>query len=118
MNAELKADLIILLAENDYPPVDRDEVDKEIFEQAAAEFDPQVGCAFAFLAEYFGMGKKEEQEGAVSCLRSPALSISNRSLNNHSDIVEKKRKLLAGKSWLGDRDSNPDKRSQSPLSCH
>jgi type I restriction enzyme R subunit len=27
-------DLIILLAENDYPPVDRDEVYKEIFEQA------------------------------------------------------------------------------------
>lgn len=21
-------------------------------------------------------------------------------------------------AWLGDRDSNPDKRSQSPLSCH
>ena len=32
--AELKADLIILLAEHDYPPVDRDEVYKEIFEQA------------------------------------------------------------------------------------
>ena len=32
--AELKVDLIILLAENDYPPVDRDEVYKEIFEQA------------------------------------------------------------------------------------
>lgn len=31
---ELKADLIILLAENDYPPIDRDEVYKEIFEQA------------------------------------------------------------------------------------
>ncbi|MCI5122488.1 MAG: DUF3387 domain-containing protein [Candidatus Electrothrix sp. AUS4] len=29
-----KAELIILLAENDYPPVDRDEVYKEIFEQA------------------------------------------------------------------------------------
>lgn len=34
IKAELKADLIILLAENDYPPVDRDEVYKEIFEQA------------------------------------------------------------------------------------
>jgi type I restriction enzyme, R subunit len=34
IRAELKADLIILLAENDYPPVDRDEVYKEIFEQA------------------------------------------------------------------------------------
>ncbi|CAK8719755.1 Type I restriction enzyme endonuclease subunit [Candidatus Electronema halotolerans] len=34
VKAELKADLIILLAENDYPPVDRDEVYKEIFEQA------------------------------------------------------------------------------------
>ena len=32
--AELKADLIMLLAENDYPPIDRDEVYKEIFEQA------------------------------------------------------------------------------------
>jgi type I restriction enzyme, R subunit len=27
-------DLIILLAENGYPPVDRDEIYKEIFEQA------------------------------------------------------------------------------------
>ncbi len=34
IKAELQADLIILLAENDYPPVDRDEVYKEIFEQA------------------------------------------------------------------------------------
>ena len=34
IKAELKVDLIILLAENDYPPVDRDEVYKEIFEQA------------------------------------------------------------------------------------
>ncbi|WP_114936222.1 type I restriction endonuclease subunit R [Mucilaginibacter endophyticus] len=34
IKAELKADLIILLAENDYPPVDRDEVYKEIFDQA------------------------------------------------------------------------------------
>ena len=34
IKAGLKADLIILLAENDYPPVDRDEVYKEIFEQA------------------------------------------------------------------------------------
>jgi len=34
IKAELKADLIILLAENGYPPVDRDEVYKEIFEQA------------------------------------------------------------------------------------
>lgn len=32
--AELKVDLIILLAESGYPPVDRDEVYKEIFEQA------------------------------------------------------------------------------------
>jgi hypothetical protein len=32
--AELKVGLIILLADNDYPPVDRDEVYKEIFEQA------------------------------------------------------------------------------------
>ncbi|WP_274476134.1 type I restriction endonuclease subunit R [Mangrovimonas aestuarii] len=34
IKAELKADLIILLAENDYPPVDRDEVYQEIFDQA------------------------------------------------------------------------------------
>ncbi len=34
IKAELKADLIICLAENDYPPIDRDEVYKEIFEQA------------------------------------------------------------------------------------
>lgn len=34
IKAELKVDLIILLADNDYPPVDRDEVYKEIFEQA------------------------------------------------------------------------------------
>jgi len=34
IKAELKAHLIVLLAENDYPPVNRDEVYKEIFEQA------------------------------------------------------------------------------------
>ncbi|MEO8400735.1 MAG: HsdR family type I site-specific deoxyribonuclease [Gammaproteobacteria bacterium] len=34
IKAELKADLIILLAKYGYPPVDRDEVYKEIFEQA------------------------------------------------------------------------------------
>lgn len=34
IKAELKADLIILLAEHGYPPVDNDEVYKEIFEQA------------------------------------------------------------------------------------
>jgi len=34
IKAELKADLIIVLAEHNYPPVDRDEVYKEIFEQA------------------------------------------------------------------------------------
>jgi type I restriction enzyme, R subunit len=34
IKAELKADLIILLAEYGYPPVDNDEVYKEIFEQA------------------------------------------------------------------------------------
>lgn len=34
IKAELKVDLIMLLAEYDYPPVDRDEVYKEIFEQA------------------------------------------------------------------------------------
>lgn len=34
IKAELKVDLIILLAENNYPPIDRDEVYKEIFEQA------------------------------------------------------------------------------------
>ena len=34
IKAELKADLIVLLAENDYPPITRDEVFKEILEQA------------------------------------------------------------------------------------
>lgn len=34
IKAELKADLIVLLAEYDYPPLDRDEVYQEIFEQA------------------------------------------------------------------------------------
>ncbi len=34
IKAELKVDLIILLAKHDYPPVDRDEVYKEICEQA------------------------------------------------------------------------------------
>jgi type I restriction enzyme R subunit len=34
IKAELKVALIILLAKHDYPPVDRDEVYKEIFEQA------------------------------------------------------------------------------------
>jgi len=34
IKAELKVDLIILLAENGYPPITRDEVYKEIFEQA------------------------------------------------------------------------------------
>ena len=34
IKAELKVALILLLAENDYPPVDRDEVYQEIFDQA------------------------------------------------------------------------------------
>jgi type I restriction enzyme R subunit len=34
IKAELKVNLIILLADNDYPPVDRDEIYKEIFDQA------------------------------------------------------------------------------------
>ena len=34
IKAEHKVDLIIALADNGYPPVDRDEVYKEIFEQA------------------------------------------------------------------------------------
>ncbi|MDI9244534.1 type I restriction endonuclease subunit R [Marinobacter sp. CHS3-4] len=34
IKAELKVDLILLLGEHGYPPVDRDEVYKEIFEQA------------------------------------------------------------------------------------
>ena len=34
IKAELKVDLIMLLAENDYPPITKDEVYKEIFEQA------------------------------------------------------------------------------------
>ena len=43
IKAELKADLVILLAENDYPPVDRDEVYKEIFDQAENFRKYQVG---------------------------------------------------------------------------
>jgi hypothetical protein len=31
--------------------------------QAAAEFDPDVGYAFAFLADYFGAGKKKRKKG-------------------------------------------------------
>ncbi len=34
IKSELKADLVVLLADHNYPPVDRDEVYKEIFEQA------------------------------------------------------------------------------------
>ena len=34
IKAELKAGLVVLLGENDYPPVDRDEVYQEIFAQA------------------------------------------------------------------------------------
>ena len=34
IKAELKVDLILTLAENGYPPVPKDEVFKEIFEQA------------------------------------------------------------------------------------
>lgn len=30
--------------------------------QAAAEFNPQVGHAFAFLGEYFGVGKKRKEK--------------------------------------------------------
>lgn len=43
IKAELKADLIIALAENDYPPVDRDKVYKDIFEQAENFRRYQVG---------------------------------------------------------------------------
>lgn len=34
IKAELKVDLILTLAENDYPPVPKDEIFKEIFEQS------------------------------------------------------------------------------------
>lgn len=34
IKAELKVDLILVLADNGYPPVPKDEVFKEIFEQA------------------------------------------------------------------------------------
>lgn len=34
IKAELKVGLVLVLAEHGYPPVDRDEVYKEIFEQA------------------------------------------------------------------------------------
>jgi hypothetical protein len=30
--------------------------------QAAAEFDPQVGHAFSFLGDYFGVGKKRKEK--------------------------------------------------------
>ena len=42
IKAELKVDLILTLAENDYPPVPKDEVFKEIFEQAE-NFKKYVG---------------------------------------------------------------------------
>ena len=44
IKAELKVDLIFLLAKNDYPPVDRDEVYKEIFEQAENFKKYQSAC--------------------------------------------------------------------------
>ena len=34
IKAELKVDLVLVLAKHGYPPVDRDEVYKEIYEQA------------------------------------------------------------------------------------
>ena len=34
IKAELKVDLVLVLADHGYPPVDRDEVYKEIYEQA------------------------------------------------------------------------------------
>ena len=34
IKAELRADLVVLLSENDYPPIAHDEAYKEIFEQA------------------------------------------------------------------------------------
>ena len=34
IKAELKVDLILVLAEDDYPPFPKDEIFKEIFEQA------------------------------------------------------------------------------------
>ncbi|TWT71494.1 hypothetical protein Pan14r_38040 [Crateriforma conspicua] len=34
IKAELKVDLILVLADHGYPPVDRDEVYREIYEQA------------------------------------------------------------------------------------
>ena len=42
IKAELKVDLILILAEHDYPPVPKDEVFKEIFEQAE-NFKKYVG---------------------------------------------------------------------------
>jgi type I restriction enzyme R subunit len=46
IKAELKVDLIILLAEHGYPPVDRDEVYKDIFEQAEnfKKYQAKSGC--------------------------------------------------------------------------
>lgn len=38
IKVELKVSLIMLLEKHDYPPVDRNEVYQEIFEQAGGEF--------------------------------------------------------------------------------
>lgn len=48
IKAELKVDVIILLTEHNYPPVDRDEVSyQEIFEQAENFKRHQVGGVVA-----------------------------------------------------------------------
>ncbi|MCF6178952.1 MAG: DUF3387 domain-containing protein [Geopsychrobacter sp.] len=43
IKAELKVGLILVLAEHGYPPVDRDEVYREIFEQAENFKKYQIG---------------------------------------------------------------------------
>ena len=51
--AGLKVDLIMLLAENGRPPVDRDEVYKEIFEQAENFKKYQGGWGRAVASRYW-----------------------------------------------------------------
>lgn len=56
IKAELKVELIILLAKHGYPPVDRDEVYKEIFEQAEnyKKYSRQVTDNESLKAHYVG----------------------------------------------------------------
>jgi len=66
IKAELKVDLIILLAENGYPPVDRDEVYKEIFEQAE-NFKKYQGAWVAQRHPGSADWVQESQQGRGEC---------------------------------------------------